>query len=101
MTAIAAKFNKPDFVPPPEKPIKPKPKVAPPQGEQTAAAKKMFEQKIKEQKPPSKTEHLTVRLYRCRSTLLTDTHQARFERKIEAQARSVQAMQEKKPLPQK
>lgn len=51
MGKIASKFNKPDFVPPPEgkpKP-KPKPKVAAPQGESTAASKKLFEQKIAEQ----------------------------------------------------
>lgn len=46
---IASKFGKQDFAPPPEKPLKPKPKVAAPAGESTAASKKLFEQKIKEQ----------------------------------------------------
>ena len=46
---IASKFGKQDFAPPPEKPIKAKPKAAPPAGESTAASKKLFEQKIKEQ----------------------------------------------------
>lgn len=46
---IASKFGKQDFAPPPEKPIKAKPKAAPPAGASTAASKALFEQKMNQQ----------------------------------------------------